>query len=189
MIAGADHLADLSTISSVVAFSSNDENPYQVRLVTLQLLCNLFNSSLFVPRLISELGSQLAQLTANSLLDSHANVRLAASSLAFNIAAYGQSRRAIASEEVLLGSDIGIELIVAFIEGINRETESAPTLSRLLTSLGLILYCAPLDKEVGVEAMEICASLDAYAVVKAKSADKIADKKLCSELLELLTRP
>ncbi|KAK7203411.1 PPPDE putative peptidase domain-containing protein [Myxozyma melibiosi] len=180
---------DLNTIKVVIDFSSRDESPFQVRLVTLQLLCNLFSSPLFAPLLISKLGGSLAQLAAKSLLDDHVNVRLAASSLAFNIVAYGQKRRASDSEEVLLGQDIGIELIVALIEGIGREEESGPTLGRLLLSLGLIFYCAPLDKEIGVEAMDICASLDAYATVKGKKTCKVADKKLCDEVMQLLTRP
>ncbi|KAJ8102207.1 PPPDE putative peptidase domain-containing protein [Lipomyces tetrasporus] len=170
------------TLRSVIEFASDDEKSYQVRLVTLQLLCNLFTSHLFVPHLCQELGGELSQLTTSSLLDVHSNVRLAASSLAFNITAHGQRRRAEGAEEVL--GEISIELVVALIEGIDRETESGQTLSRLLTALGLLLYCAPNIRDS--ELFAICDSLEARDVVKRKKNEPIAVKGLCDEVLLLL---
>ncbi|KAK9240941.1 PPPDE putative peptidase domain-containing protein [Lipomyces kononenkoae] len=176
--------SDFKTLRSVIKFASDDEKPYQVRLVTLQLLCNMFTSHLFVPHLCQELGPELSQLATSSLLDEHSNVRLAASSLAFNIAAYGQCRRAEAGEEVL--GDISVELLVAMIEGIGRETESGQTLSRLLTALGLLLYCAPNIQDS--ELFAICNSLEATEIVNAKKDESIAVRALCDEVILLLTQ-
>ncbi|KAK9387926.1 PPPDE putative peptidase domain-containing protein [Lipomyces mesembrius] len=177
--------SDFKTLRSVIKFASDDEKPYQVRLVTLQLLCNLFTSHLFVPHLYRELGPELSQLATSSLLDAHSNVRLAASSLAFNITAYGQRRRAEAAEEVL--DSISVELLVAMIEGIGREAESVQTLSRLLTALGLLLYFAPNIQDS--ELFAICNSLEAREVVKAKKNEFIALKALCDEVMLLLALP
>ncbi|KAK9370248.1 PPPDE putative peptidase domain-containing protein [Lipomyces kononenkoae] len=176
--------SDFKTLRSVIKFASDDQKPYQVRLVTLQLLCNLFTSHLFVPHLCQELGPELSQIATSSLLDEHSNVRLAASSLAFNITAYGQCRRAESGEEVL--ADISVELLVAMIEGIDRETESGQTLSRLLTALGLLLYCAPNIQDS--ELFAICDSLEASKIVKAKRDAPIAVKALCDEVILLLTQ-
>jgi hypothetical protein len=145
----------------------------------------LFTSHLFVPHLYHELGPELSQLATSSLLDAHSNVRLAASSLAFNITAYGQRRRAEAAEEVL--DSISVELLVAMIEGIGREAESAQTLSRLLTALGLLLYCVPNIQDS--ELFAICNSLEAREVVKAKKNEFIALKALCDEVMLLLALP
>ncbi|KAK9447126.1 PPPDE putative peptidase domain-containing protein [Limtongia smithiae] len=175
------------TVRAIIQFTADDSKPYQVRLVTLQLMCNLFPNHLFVPHLVAEMGSDLAQLATNSLLDAHSNVRIAASSLAFNIAAYAQRVRTETGKEALLGTDVGIELVVALIEGISRETESGPTLSRLLTALGFMLYGAPAD--AAAEVQEICGSLNAYDAVKGKMGAAVADRRLCDEVMQLLARP
>ncbi|KAK9466573.1 PPPDE putative peptidase domain-containing protein [Lipomyces arxii] len=173
----------LSTIDKVITYANGDMRPYQVRLVTLQLLCNLFTCHLFLPHLCNELSASVSQLTTNSLLDSNSNVRLAASSLALNFTAYGQKRRIETGEEAL--GDISIELLVALIEGIERESDSGPTLNRLLTSLGLLLYCVPAESEL----FEICSGLESVNIIKRKKAVDIADKALCTEVLQLLSIP
>ncbi|KAK9455186.1 PPPDE putative peptidase domain-containing protein [Dipodascopsis uninucleata] len=175
---------DLKTFKRIILFNT-DEHEYQVRLVTLQLLCNGFNSHLLAPLLCGELGSELCQLVVGSLLDDHSNVRLAASSLAFNIAAFGLKIRLEQSEEV--NTDISAELAVALTECIARESESSSTLSRLMLALGMLLYRISNPSEN--ELLEICYSLEAPELIKRVSKSSITDKKISSELLSILSRP
>ncbi|KAI4241467.1 MAG: hypothetical protein LQ352_007444, partial [Teloschistes flavicans] len=117
-----------STIRKVLAKpTSLDPNcPYSLRIVTLQLACNLFSSPLLAHQLLEDqdLSPLLIQLVTSSLLDTtHAPIRVAAASLAFDIAATNHARR-LDDEEDLLSEATQVELMASLLEALSIESES-----------------------------------------------------------------
>ncbi|KAK9458830.1 PPPDE putative peptidase domain-containing protein [Lipomyces oligophaga] len=162
--------ADLETTRSLIVYALAQNEMYQLRLVTLQYLCNLFSCPLFASQLFSRvmLTSSLIELVVGSLLDTHVNVRVAASSLTFKMAEYVYRDRTQHSEEVLFQSDCGVELVVAILEGISQESESAATAGRLITALGLLVYCLPASY---TDVWDSCTGLEAHNTIISKTKD------------------
>ena len=130
------------------------------------MACNLFTSPLFASQLLSKpsLATPLSHLVTSSLLDtSHAPIRVAASSLAFNIAARNHVQR-LDGKDDLLASDTQVELLASLIEAVGREEESKEGMKGLLLAIGLLAYAAP----VGGEVREVCELLEAKGVVEGK---------------------
>ncbi len=154
----------LAILSSVV--DAGDDCPYTARIVTVQLACNLFTSSLFANKLLTDhsLSSILLQLVTSSLLDeTHAPIRVAAASLAFNIAAYNHLRR-LGEQDDLLPENAQIELMASLLEAIGRE-ESKEGSKGLLLAIGLLAYGAA----QGGELADLCRALGAKEAVSGKS--------------------
>ena len=110
------------TISSLVKqVNELDTCPHNLRLVTIHLACNLFVSPLYVKEMMqpgNSLAGLLVQLVTTSLLDaSHPTTRVAAASLAFNLA---MSNYRIRREEAREGLNEGEQ--VALAASLYRET-------------------------------------------------------------------
>ena len=167
----SSHATVLTVLSTVN--STADECPYTLRIVTVQMACNLFTSPLFSSQLLGNpaLATPLIHLVASSLLDtSHSQIRVAASSLAFNIAARNHMQR-LDGKDDLLSVDTQVELLASLIEAVGKEEESKEGLKGLLLAIGLLAYEAPKDGEVA----EVCQLLEGGKVVGAK---KGFDKEL-----------
>ncbi|KAL8984246.1 MAG: hypothetical protein Q9177_004753 [Variospora cf. flavescens] len=175
--------------STVVAVLSKpqglDENcPYSLRIVTLQLACNLFTSSILATQLLqdSTLCTPLLQLITSSLLDTaHPPVRVAAASLAFNMAAVNHVRRLDGKEDILSESS-QVELLASLLETIANENESEDSVRGLLTAIGLLMYEAPRDGEL----VELCQALGAKESVVAKKTFSADLKDLVTEVEQVL---
>lgn len=170
-------LALLSTINS-----ATDDCPYTLRIVTVQMACNLFTSPLFSSQLLSNpaLATPLIHLVASSLLDtSHSQIRVAASSLAFNIAARNHIQRLDGKEDLLV-VDTQVELLASLLEAVGKEEESKEGLKGLLLAIGLLAYGAPQSGELA----EVCQLLEAKEVVIGK---KGFDKELEGLIKEVVT--
>ena len=170
-----------STISGILSsvISAGEECPYTLRIVTVQLACNLFTSSLFATQLPTRppLASLLIQLVTSSLLDNeHAPVRVAAASLAFNIAACNHFRR-LEEEDDILAESMQVELMASLLEAIEREN-SKEGLKGLLLAAGLLAYGAPQQGEL----IDLCRALEAKDTVAAKG-DR--DKELAALVKEV----
>ncbi|KAL9635212.1 MAG: hypothetical protein Q9164_003607 [Protoblastenia rupestris] len=141
--------------------------PYQLRIVTLHLACNLFTSPLFSPKLLSDgkYSTPLLELVTSSLLDTdHQPVRVAAASLAFNIAASNHQRR-VDEKDDRLSADNELGLMASVLETIGLERESKDGMRGLLLAAGLLKYGAPKDSELA----DMCKAGDARdAVAKVK---------------------
>lgn len=166
-----------STISAILSSvaDAGDSCPYTARIVTVQLACNLFTSSLFANKLLTDhtLSSILFQLVTSSLLDeTHPPIRVAAASLAFNIAAYNHLRR-LGEEDDLLPENAQIELMASLLEAIRRE-ESKEGSKGLLLAIGLLAYGVP----DGGELADLCRALGAKETIRGK-------RDLDKELAEL----
>ena len=164
-----------STISAILStvISSAGECPYTLRIVTVQLACNLFTSPLFSSQLLTDatLSNALTQLVTSSLLDTaHSPIRVAAASLAFNIAAHNHLQR-LEEKDDLLPESTQVELMASLLEALAIEEESKEGLKGLLLAIGLLAYAAP----QGGELVDLCQALGAKETVGGK---KGLDKEL-----------
>ncbi|KEQ73788.1 DUF862-domain-containing protein [Aureobasidium namibiae CBS 147.97] len=178
-------------IKHVLTLVDDDTCPYSLRLVTIQLACNLFTSDLFVKSAFSSnhhsgLPAMLVQVATTSLLaepDKPA-VRAAASSLAFNIAATVYRTRREENREALQESS-QVELAASLLEMMTTELESreekkdasgTDMLKTAIFAFAYLIYCAP----QGGELHDLCSALDAKAsILKMKSIkdlDKVASE-------------
>lgn len=177
-----DHVTTREILSYVNTLS--DDCPYNLRIVTLQMACNLFISPLFPSQLLgnSVLCDPLVHLVTASLLDtSHAPVRVAAASLAFNMAAFNHVQRLEAQPDVLTES-AQVELVASLLEAVGREEESKEGLHGLVLALGLLAYGARVDGEV----LDLCQAMDAKGVVAAKKGRSEELKKLIGEVEQIV---
>ncbi|EPS39206.1 hypothetical protein H072_7011 [Dactylellina haptotyla CBS 200.50] len=171
-----------ATIQALLETASSEKAIYQLRLVTLHAICNLFSTPLFPPHLIrAPLVALVIGLVTTCLLDeSHSQLRVAAASLIFNLAAYNQKSRVESSATVAdridaLSDDDQIQLLATVVESVDREKESTEALRGLILSLGLIVYGAKVDGEV----LELVGVLEAARIIDEKG--KKSEKKLLGD--------
>ncbi|KAL9038681.1 MAG: hypothetical protein Q9214_005184, partial [Letrouitia sp. 1 TL-2023] len=158
--------------------------PYNLRIVTLHMACNLFTSPPLATQLLqrNHLLSPLIQLVAFSLLDtSHPPIRVAATTLAFNVAAVNHVRRLDGKEDILPES-AQVELAASLLEAVSREEENKDGLKGLLTAIGLLVYAAPREGELA----EVCSALGAKSIVKEKRAGGDDLENLAAEIEKVL---
>lgn len=158
--------------------------PYSLRIVTLQLACNLFTSSILATQLLREtdLCTPLLQLITSSLLDTaHAPVRVAAASLAFNMAAINHLQR-LDEKEDLIAESFQVELMASLLETISNENENKDSVRGLLTAIGLLAYGGPRGGEV----QELCNALGAKETVCSKESFNDDLKDLVKEVEQVL---
>ena len=157
------------TIQAVlkVVVNSTETVPYALRLVTLQLGCNLFSSPLFPHEILraDDLRALIIQLVSSSFLDeSHNNVRVAAASLLYNLAL--ANRKARQENKPNLPDADQIELGASVVEAIDQEKESAEALQGMLSALGHLFYGSDVEGELA----DLLRALDAEDTVLAKKS-------------------
>jgi desumoylating isopeptidase 1 len=160
--------------------------PYNLRIVTLQMSCNLFAAQLSSHVIVANATviDELVALVASSLLDSdHANVRVAAASLAFNIAAANHKPRLSRSEDVV-SEEKQVEMLAAVIEALQREKESKQAVTGLVLALGLLIYCAPSDGQL----LDLCRAMEVSDAAKGKEALAEGDAVFKEVVKELLVK-
>ncbi|KAI0157890.1 P-loop containing nucleoside triphosphate hydrolase protein [Hypoxylon sp. FL1284] len=170
-----DHKTVLTLLDTV---NKDSECPYALRLVTLQMACNLFSSHLYADQILrhESLRTAVTQLLSSSFLDdSHNNVRLAASSLLFNVASANCHRRG-ESEDVIPESD-QIELAASVLEAISQEDDSSAALHGMLLALGFLAYCMPSRGDL----IDLLRSVDAQGTVLSKTK-QFPDEDLIDEM-------
>ena len=127
-----------------------DTCPYALRLVTVQATCNLFSSRLYPQEVLlhADLGPAVLQLATTALLDdAHASLRVAASSLAFDMAAHNYQQRRELSVETMADGD-QVELAASLLEACAAEESSAEALRGALLALGFLGRNAPVDGDL-----------------------------------------
>jgi len=178
-------------ILDAVNNSPADEVPYALRLVALQMACNLFSSHLYAGQIVQHapaLRSALTQLVSTSFLDdSHNNVRVASASLLFNIAvAANQHVRSSTTNNTTtsvngtkggLPDDDQVELAASVLEAISQEEASKEALHGMLLALGYLVYCMPLEGEL----VDLLRAMDARGTVVGKRK-AFPDEKLIQEV-------
>lgn len=159
--------AEHKTVASILTkVNESTSCPYALRLVTLQMACNLFSSHLYADEILSKEGQrrQIIELISSSFLDdAHSNTRVSAASLMFNVT--------LANEQVRRGGhghplpeDDQVELAASVLEAIGQEDSSPEALHGMLAALGHLVYETPLDSELA----DLLRALDAESTVTAK---------------------
>jgi thiol-disulfide isomerase/thioredoxin len=140
--------------------------PYNLRIVMLQLACNLFTTPLYPDQIASNqsLRETCIRLLTGCLLDNHTNLRVVAASFAYNLAVYNHNERFEGRPDKLLEED-QVELVASLLEAIGSEQESIEALHGCLFALGLFLYEAPMDGSV----VDLCRAMGIAETVKEKS--------------------
>lgn len=161
---------DHSTLISLLTYVNDltTDCPYALRLVSLQMACNLFSTPLYPDQILAHDGLRTALTTfvSSSFLDSnHSQVRVAAASLLFNVALSNSQKRRAGQADGLPESD-QIELAAALLEAVSQENESAEALRGMLLALGYLAYLAPLDGEL----VDLLRTMEADKTVMAKKA-------------------
>lgn len=158
---------DHKTIAPLFSYvGSLDNCPYSLRLVTLQAACNLFSSPLYPEHILgcSTLTDPIVQLITTSLLDDkHHNVRVAAASLSFNIAA-ANSRVRLEERRDILSESVQIELAASLLEAISEEKGSPDALKGFLLAFGYLIYCTVKTGDL----VDLLATMDAQSTVLEK---------------------
>ncbi|ORY71851.1 P-loop containing nucleoside triphosphate hydrolase protein [Pseudomassariella vexata] len=154
--------------------------PYALRLVTLQMTCNLFSSPLYPHQVLAQpqLRNPITQFLSTSFLDyCHHNVRVAASSLLYNIASSNSSKRREASGEILPEAD-QVELAASVLEAISQEESSKEALHGMLLALGYLAYSVPLESEL----VDLLKTMDAQGTILAKKK-QFPEEELVDEIV------
>ncbi|KAG6027313.1 hypothetical protein E4U19_002086 [Claviceps sp. Clav32 group G5] len=172
------------TVSSILDFvNAQDACPYAMRLVTVQMACNMFSSPLFEHEVLSStaLRTAFVRLVSSSFLDGvHNNVRVAASSLLFNIS-LAHRRARTDSNKASLREEDQVELAAALVEAISQETKSTEALQGMLSALGHLVYGASLDGELA----DLLRALDAQSTISSKKKH-FPNEKLIAEVADEL---
>ena len=164
----ASHTTVLAILHHVLSLDT--ACPHSLRIVTLQLACNLFSSKLFPRQLASDrrLSAPLVNHVTSALLDAeHAPVRVCAASLAFNLVAVNHAHRLERQgeneqEDDLLEEGLQLELVASLVEALGREGEdSKEGIRGMVLALGLLVFGA---KEHG-EVWDLVRVLDAKDVL------------------------
>jgi desumoylating isopeptidase 1 len=156
--------------------------PYALRLVTLQMACNLFSSPLYILKILnsSSLSSACIQLITSSLLDQEdVPARVSAASLAFNFASANHRQR-LEQQRDILAESAQVELVACLLEAIKRESNPESAKSVLL-ALGLLAYEAPEGSDVN----GILAVLDARAALKENEEIMKGEEGLVDEVIKV----
>ncbi|KAJ5356607.1 hypothetical protein N7517_011216 [Penicillium concentricum] len=182
--------AQHATLLTLLAPLSQDDLsscPYNLRIVALQLACNLFSTPLYPEQLTSSsspLRETCLRLATNSLLDSQTSLRVVAASFAYNLAAFNHNARFDGNTDPLSEED-QVELTASVLEAVSREDESVEALHGLLFALGLFVYEAPMDGSL----IDLCRAMGVAETISGKMKVQAVQKEpLLKEIGELFSK-
>ncbi|CBF71724.1 hypothetical protein AN6915.2 [Aspergillus nidulans FGSC A4] len=147
--------------------SEDEATSYSLRIVTLQLACNLFKTPVYTNHLSSPsnpLRPALLSLVTSSLLNAQSNLRVVAASLAYNLAALNHNARFANTGSEPLTEEEQVALTASVAEALAQESSSTEALHGLLFSLGLLIYEVPMDGAV----IDLCRALNLKEAVEGK---------------------
>jgi thiol-disulfide isomerase/thioredoxin len=167
--------------------------PYSLRLTTLHLACNLFNSSLFIPHLLSPpLSSLLISILTTALLDvKYPALKTSALSLAMNIASSNHKIRmkqhsanstpSLSGESELADSE-QVELLASLLETLGMDEQWSDNKKMALISTGWLVYGADMEGEL----KDLWKVMDAAGTVGKIQAKAAEDRLMVKEVQNLL---
>ncbi|KAF9700415.1 hypothetical protein EKO04_001904 [Ascochyta lentis] len=171
----------------------SESAPYPLRLTTLHLACNLFNSPLFVPHLLSPpLSSTLISILTTSLLDDkHPALKASALSLAMNLASsnhqirmkkYGGNVAHTLSSAPELEDSEQTELLASLLETLGAEEDWSENKKMAIITTGWLAYGADMNGEL----RDLWRVMDAAGTVGKIQAKAAEDRLLVKEVHKLL---
>ncbi|KAK7745220.1 hypothetical protein SLS62_009849 [Diatrype stigma] len=189
------HATVVAVLDAVNGCAAAADCPYALRLVTLQMACNLFSSPLYAEQVLAPAATALREplmrlLTSSFLDEGHSSVRVAAASLLVNIASASASAAASAASNGNSNSNHGkalpeseqVELAASVLEAIGQEGASGEALHGMLLGLGFLAYRAPLDGELA-DLLRVLDARDTVLAKKARFPDEPLVEEVGSELL------
>lgn len=171
----------LKQIVDVVVKTS--DCPYAFRLVSLQMMCNMFSTPLFMSAFLGDdiLRQNVTALISSSFLDdNHINTRVAASSLLFNVSLCQRRSRLNKSQGLPEAEEV--ELAASVVEAIDQEKESPEALHGMLLALGNLVYGSDLEGELA-DLLRALAAEDTISAKKKAFAKEPLIQEVGSELL------
>ncbi|KAL4954679.1 PUL domain-containing protein [Aspergillus filifer] len=185
-------------LTTLFSLADDESVPYSLRIVTLQLACNLFSTPLYRTHLFSSsstLRPLILTLCTSSLLSPQSALRVVAASLAYNLAALTHNVRfnpsASASpsnnDQEPLSEEDQVALTASIVEALGQESSSAEAIHGLVYALGLLVYEASEDGAV----IDLCRALDAKSTledIKSRGVQGVMEDKIVKEVGELLAK-
>jgi hypothetical protein len=175
---------DSRTLQSVIKhiIELGDACPHNLRLVMIHLACNSFSSPLFAKEMfganVSTVPALLVQLISSSLLDNdHTTTRVAAASLAFNLAVSNYQVRKQEHREGMAESE-QVELAASILEALQGDIGTEEAVKALLLSFGYLV----LDANGYGEVADLALALDAKKIIKSLKGHE----KQAAEVVRLL---
>lgn len=168
-----------TVVALLNAVNKDSGCPYPLRLTTLQMACNLFSSHLYSDQVINNatLRNSITDLLSSSFLDdNHNNIRVAASSLLFNVASANYKKREEGAGDVLTAA-CEVELAASVLEAIRQEESSSEALHGMLLGLGYLAYRMPMEGDM----VDLLKVMDAQGTVLDKKK-KFPDEPLVEEV-------
>ncbi|KAI1266485.1 PUL domain-containing protein [Xylariaceae sp. FL1019] len=179
----AEEAGHQTTLAILAAVNGDTQCPYALRLITLQMACNLFSSTLFPEQILTQapLRAAVTQLISTSFLDDNQyKIRLVASALLHNVELANSHARQ--RSQATLPEDDQIELGASVLMAISQEESSPEALHAMLLALGLLAYCMPVDGEL-IGMLRMMDAEDAITGKRTKFPDEPLIKEVGSELL------
>lgn len=167
--------ATLLTLLEPLSQDDLSSCPYNLRIVALQLACNLFSTPLYPEQLTSSsspLRETCLRLATNSLLDSQTSLRVVAASFAYNLASFNHNSRFGGKPDPLSEED-QVQLTASLLEAVSREDESVESLHGLLFALGLLVYEAPMDGSL----VDLCRAMGVAETISGKMKVEAVQKE------------
>ncbi|KAG1776191.1 PPPDE putative peptidase domain-containing protein [Suillus placidus] len=133
----------------LVLLSKAEGAPRSYTLTLLKMISNAFANKVIARELLLSSRSSITAVLVAALLHDDATVRLAAASLAFNMAAHLQRLRIEKVRGSVEGDDVGenedwdVEMTSALLEVIEREKANEEIVYRLTASLALLIRLSP----------------------------------------------
>ena len=164
-------VSDLSLLATLLSNSSWASAPYNLRLVTCQLTCNLFSSPIFQDGLSStpnKLRDLIEELAAACVVGRQGTPRVkqAAAALVYNLAALNHNERLHSHPDKFMVSE---DVEAAVISAVYEEGESKETLHSLLLALGMLLFAG----EEGSGAEGLCEAMEVGQCLKDKEQTEV----------------
>ncbi|KAG2123341.1 PPPDE putative peptidase domain-containing protein [Suillus cothurnatus] len=153
-----------------VLLSKAEGAPRNYTLTLLKMISNAFANKVIARELLISSRSSITALIVAALLHDDATVRLAAASLAFNMAAHLQRLRVEKVRGNVEGDDVGenedwdVEMTSALLEVIEREKANEEIVHRLTASLALLIRLSPSIEQL-TSLLEV---LQAQKILKSK---------------------
>ena len=160
-----------------------DKCPYNLKLVTLQIGCNLLSHEHSQMHIMESAGllKQLTSFVLPCLTNPEKNtVQISAASIVYNIA-IGNFKARSQEQREAMPEEKQVEVGAALLEAISL-AENADYFIILLRGLGLLLYCAPLNGEL----LDLCHAMEATKTISSK-IKLCADRAVAKEIQQLLS--
>ncbi len=167
-------------LATILDHANSGDRPYSLRLVTLQMLCNMFTLPLFATQTLQDskiLAGTIQVLTSNLPDGAHGNASIAAASLAYNLALSINKRRMDGQDDLISDAD-QLQALLSVVEGLSLGQASTEAFKRNLVAFGYLVCCARKDTEV----LDYVKAADVASILREKIVESAEEKEFILEI-------